>query len=140
MAYDVVGLFLNFPENDLDGVTRIDLHISRTPDYTTEAPAFKDNPNYIGTILDGYPEEDDFQGALGLDWQRLNFNGGVISYVGGQDTLQSGSEVVVDGYVYENRLPEITDVSLAGYTGFTQFTYFLWKTGVPVIWYDVLSC
>jgi hypothetical protein len=118
--YYILGLVLDFPPGSLDPVGKIELYIDKNPDYYTDTPGYKNIQNYIKSIEPNYTGED-FPGALGLDWVRIDWDGQKITYKGGSDTLQSG---IVDGYVYNNYRPDVTNVILEGYQGRIKFTYF----------------
>ena len=129
-AYDAVGVFLNFPQGDLDDVTRIDVYISPFPfgvdQLDSYPPAYKTDQHYFSTIFPGVDLQgfEDPQGALGSDWERLAYdsNDHVQSYEG-NDTLQSqnasGEPTIVDGYVYDS-VPTISGVELVGYVQSAQ--------------------
>ena len=144
-AYDVVGVFLNFPQGDLDGVDTINVQIAPYPfsmsdEIGSYPPAYKTNLNYIHSVFADYTG-DDFQGALGADWSRDAYSNGVQSYTrlpDGTDTLLSrdasggpGGPTIVDGYVYED-FPAATGIALDGYTGSVQTRMVLIESNVPV--------
>ena len=123
-AYDAVGLFLNFPQGDLDDVTQINVYISPNPFNVDEVgdypPAYKTDLNYFSTIL---PDADtqgfgNPQGALGEGWERSDYGNGIQGYEKkGTDTLlsrdASGAPTIVDGYVYD-RFPTFSELELVG--------------------------
>jgi hypothetical protein len=116
----ILGLVLDFPSRSLDSTKKIELYINRNPYYTTTVPGYKNVQNYIKSIEPNYTGQD-FPGALGLDWVRTDWDGQKITYKGGSETLQSG---IIDGYVYENYPPDVTNVIFEGYRGRIKFTYF----------------
>jgi hypothetical protein len=142
LAYETIGLVLDFPEGRLDSVTKIDMTISSEPlviigffnisGYTSmvcnraapdpPCPGYKDIPDYI-KYLDPTYNGLVLSGALGLDWQREPWTPAnkKIIYMGGDDTLQPG---IVDGYAYHPNHPLVTNVVLFGYPGKTKWSYF----------------
>jgi hypothetical protein len=151
-AYDVVGIFLNFPQGDLDAVTRINVYIAPDPfqlvkDGTIESypPAYSSNPAFITSIFPDFATMgyDDYQGALGSGWQRLSYDGvnRVQSYgsttstppsvlLVSEDSRASGTPVIVDGYVYTS-FPAINRMELVGYPETFQTTLNLIAADVP---------
>lgn len=138
---EIIGLVLDFPSGSLDSVTKIELHINRSPsplgntDGYTNMQCDKNNPNDIcpgykdvgggNYIQYYYPSYTGtaFPGGLGTDWlQRTKWttSSPKITYMGGTDTLESG---IIDGYYYQTH-PEVTDVVLTGYPGKTKASFF----------------
>ena len=140
-AYDVVGVFLNFPQGDLDSVGRINVQIAPYPFSMSDEvgaypPAYKTNTNYIQSVFPDFSDysDADFQGALGTDWIRKAYRNGVQSYSGADILLSqdaSGEPTVVDGYVYED-FPVATEIAFEGYAGSVQTRLVLIESNVPV--------
>ena len=140
--YEAIGILLNFPQGELDGVTRIDVAVSPHP-FGVEAidpypPAYYDpDSTYLATIIPGY-EGQDSQGALGENWIRLPYSSGVQSYacepyqpLYSTSPDQPGTPLIVDGYVFEN-FPVISNIDLVGYTGSVQKTLSLVESNYPI--------
>jgi hypothetical protein len=146
-ANAIVGLALDFPAGTLDSVTKIEMTVSSAPHfvfgnadygYTNMncninnpddlCPGYKDIPNYLQYVDPTY-DGPIIPGALGLDWQRIDWTPETekITYMGGTDTVQTG---ILDGYVYEQTPPLVAMVDLYGYTGKTKLSYF--DTGIDV--------